>query len=89
MTVILARYVVVFPNSCTKLAGGFKIVGELKAYFFKRFRGVMFLTLKNSSKTNSPVPPWALERIRTAFNVQGAQEVPGAGGASGLITPKP
>jgi len=71
------------------LAGGFKTVGELKVYFIERFRGVMFLTLKNSGKTNSPVPPWALERIKTALNVQDPQEVPGAGAASGLITPKP
>jgi hypothetical protein len=56
------------------LAGGFKTVGDLKAYFFERFRGIMFLTLKNSGKTCSPVPPWALERIRTAFNVEEPQE---------------
>jgi len=56
------------------LAGGFKTVGELKAYFIERFKGIMFLTLKNSSKTNSPVAPWALERIRTAFNVEEPQE---------------
>ena len=34
----------------------------------------MFLTLKNASKTNSPVPPWALERIKIAFNVEELQE---------------
>jgi hypothetical protein len=70
------------------LAGGFKTVGALKAYFIERFRGIMFLTLKNADRTNSPVPRWALERIRTVFNVQGAQEVPGPDAASGLITPK-
>jgi hypothetical protein len=57
------------------LAGGFKTVGELKAYFIERFKGVMFLTLKNSGKTNSPIPPWALERIKTAFNVEEPQEL--------------
>jgi hypothetical protein len=40
----------------------------------------MFLTLKNASKTNSPVPPWALERIKIAFNVEELQETAGAGG---------
>ena len=71
------------------LAGGFKTIGKLKSYFIERFKGIMFLTLNNAGKTNSPVPPWALERIRTAFNVQDAQEVREAGAASGLITPKP
>jgi len=52
------------------LAGGFQTITEFKVYFIERFKGVMFLTLKNSGKTNSPVPPWALERIRTAFNEQ-------------------
>jgi hypothetical protein len=53
------------------LAVGFKTIGELKA---ERFKGVMFLTLKNAGKTNSPVPPWALEPIRIAFNVEEPQE---------------
>jgi hypothetical protein len=43
----------------------------------------MFLTLKNASKTNSPVPPWALERIKIAFNVEELQETAGAAAASG------
>jgi hypothetical protein len=71
------------------LAAGFKTVGELKVYFIERIKGAMFLALKNADRTMSPVPPWALERIRTAFNVQDAQDVPGTGAASGLITPKP
>jgi hypothetical protein len=29
------------------LAGGIKTVGDLQAYFFERFRGGMFLVLKN------------------------------------------
>jgi hypothetical protein len=40
------------------LAAGFKTIGDLKVYFIERFRCVMFLTLKNASKTNSPVAPW-------------------------------
>ena len=32
------------------LAGGIKTVGDLKAYFFERFRGVMFLVLKNAER---------------------------------------
>ena len=51
------------------LAGGFKTVGDLKAYFIERFRGVLFLTLKNADQTNSALPQWARERIETAWNV--------------------
>jgi hypothetical protein len=51
------------------LAGGFKTAGELKVYFIERFRGVMFLTLKNADRTMSPVPDWAMRRIREAWNV--------------------
>jgi hypothetical protein len=65
------------------LAGGIKTVGDLKHYFAERFKGVMFLTLKNAGKTNSPVPPWALERIKIAFNVEEHRETAGAPAASG------
>jgi hypothetical protein len=59
-----------------------------KVYFIERFKGIMFLTLKNADRTIIPVPPWALERMKIAFNAQDAQEVPGGGAALGLITPK-
>jgi hypothetical protein len=65
------------------LAAGFPTIGELKVYFVERFRGVMFLTLNNAGKTNSAVPPWALERIKIAFNVEELQDTPGAAPASG------
>ena len=65
------------------LAAGFKSIGDLKVYFIERLKGVMFLTLKNASKTNSPVPDWALERIKFAFNVEELQETAGAPAASG------
>jgi hypothetical protein len=65
------------------LAGGFKTIGELKVYFFEPFKGVMFLTLRNAGKSNSPVPPWALERIKIAFNMEELRETAGAPAASG------
>ena len=71
------------------LAAGFKTIGELKVYFIERLKGVMFLTLQNACKTNSPVPPWALERIRTAFSVEEPQEPQEAAAASAPTTPGP
>jgi hypothetical protein len=46
-----------------------KTVGEFKAYFLERLVGNIFLTVKAADKTNSPVPNWAVTRIRTAWNV--------------------
>ena len=47
----------------------------------------MFLTLKNAGKTNSPVPRWALERIKMAFTVEELHETAGPAAASGARGP--
>ena len=49
---------------------GIKTVGELKAYVFDRFKGILDLTVKAADKTASPVPDWAKERIREAWNLK-------------------
>jgi hypothetical protein len=46
-----------------------KDVGEFKAYFVERFRGILNLTVMNSLRTRSPVPEWASRRIKEAWNV--------------------
>jgi hypothetical protein len=48
---------------------GIRDLGEFKAYFIDRFKGVLTLTVKNADKTNSAIPDWAKERIREAWNV--------------------
>ena len=48
---------------------GMKTVGELKAYAFERFRGILEMTIKAADKTNSPVPDWAKEQIKTGWNM--------------------
>jgi hypothetical protein len=48
---------------------GLKDIGEFKAYFVDRFKGILDLTVKNSLKTQSPVPEWASRRIKTAWNI--------------------
>ena len=54
----------------TTMTAGFPSVGEFKVYFWERFRGILDLTVKAADKTNSAIPDWAKERIKTAWNVQ-------------------
>jgi hypothetical protein len=68
---------------------GIRDFGQWKYYAIERFRGILNLTVLNADKTRSALPAWAKERIKTAFNVQDAEEVREAGAASGSITPKP
>jgi hypothetical protein len=58
-----------FLSSEGKALQGIKDFGEWKAYAVERFRGVLNLVVKAADKTNSPIPPWALERIKEAWNV--------------------
>ena len=53
----------------------FKGGNEFRHYFWQRFKGIVALVVKNADKTNSAIPDWAKERIKSAFNVQDAQEV--------------
>jgi hypothetical protein len=53
----------------------FKDGGEFRYYFWQRFKGIVDLVVKNADKTNSAIPDWAKEWIKSAFNVQDAQEV--------------
>jgi len=54
----------------TTLAAGFPSVGALKSAFIERFKGCLDFTLKSSLKTNSPVPSWALQIIKEAWNIR-------------------
>ena len=49
---------------------GIKDYGTWKAYAVERFRGILNLTVHGAERTCSPVPAWALERIKTAWNVE-------------------
>jgi hypothetical protein len=58
-----------FLSSETLALMAFKDGGEFRHYFVTRFKGILELTIKNADQTNSPVPLWALERIKIAWNV--------------------
>ena len=59
-----------FLSSETQALMGIREIGEYKAYAFERFKGIIDLTVRNSLKTNSPIPDWAIQRIKTAWNVE-------------------
>jgi hypothetical protein len=59
-----------FLSSEVRMLMGFKDVGEFKAYAFSRFVSILHLTVRNSLKTNSPIPDWAADKIKESWNVQ-------------------
>ena len=52
-----------FLSSEAKPLMGIRDVGKWKAYAFERFKGILDLTVINSSKTNSPIPDGAAEKV--------------------------
>jgi len=59
-----------FLSAESRALMGIHDVGEWKFYAMTRFKGILDLTIKNAEKTNSAIPDWAKERIKTAWNVE-------------------
>jgi hypothetical protein len=58
-----------FLSSEARSLMGIKDVGEWKAYAIERFKGILDLTVKSSLQTQSPIPDWAADKVREAWNV--------------------
>jgi hypothetical protein len=58
-----------FLSSEARSLMGIKDHGEFRAYSLERFRNILHAVVKSSLKTNSPIPPWATDRIREAWNI--------------------
>jgi hypothetical protein len=58
-----------FLSSEARSLMGIKDVGEWKAYAIERFKGILDLTVKSSLQTKSPIPNWAADKVREAWNV--------------------
>jgi hypothetical protein len=58
-----------FLSSEAKALMGIKEVGQWKAYAFARFKGILALTVRNSLKTNSPIPDWAASKVVESWNI--------------------
>jgi hypothetical protein len=41
-----------------------------KHYALQRFVGILHMTVRNSLRTNSPIPDWAATKVRESWNVQ-------------------
>jgi hypothetical protein len=48
---------------------GIDDLGEFKFLAIERFRGILHRTVKTSIANNSPIPPWAADRVREAWNI--------------------
>jgi hypothetical protein len=59
-----------FLSSEARSLMGIRDVGEFKSYSIERFRGILDLTVKSSLQTRSPIPEWAAEKVKEAWNVQ-------------------
>jgi len=59
----------VFLSGETLPLMGLKSPGEFKAYAFERFKSILHLTVRNSLKTNSPIPSWVAEKVKESWNV--------------------
>ena len=57
----------IFLGSESQALMGIRDVGEWKAYAIERFKGILDLTVKNSLKTNSPIPSWAAQKVKESW----------------------
>jgi len=48
---------------------GIRDIGEWKSYAIERFKGILDLTVKSSPQTRSPIPAWAAEKVKEAWNI--------------------
>jgi hypothetical protein len=58
-----------FLSSEARSLMGIKDVGDWKAYAIERFKGILDLTVKSSLQTQSPIPNWAADKVKEAWNV--------------------
>jgi hypothetical protein len=60
----------VFLSSECRTLMGFQSVGEWKSHAIQAFKSILHLTVRNSLKTQSPIPAWAAEKVKESWNVQ-------------------
>jgi hypothetical protein len=54
----------VFLSSECRTLMGFQSVGEWKSHAFQAFKSILHLTVRNSVKTQSPIPDWGLQKSK-------------------------
>jgi hypothetical protein len=76
----------IFLSSESRTLMGIKDTGQWKAHAISAFKSILHLTVRNSLKTNSPIPDWAAEKVKESWNVperEEPQEAPAASGTTG------
>jgi hypothetical protein len=58
-----------FLSSEARSLMGIRDIGEWKAYAIGRLKGILDLTVKSSLQTRSPIPAWAAEKVKEAWNI--------------------
>ena len=58
-----------FLSSEARSLMGIRDVGEFKSYSIERFKAILDLTVKSSLQTRSPIPEWAAEKVKEAWNI--------------------
>lgn len=58
-----------FLSSEARSLMGIRDIGEWKSYAIERFKGILDVTVKASLQTRSPIPKWAADKVREAWNV--------------------
>jgi hypothetical protein len=63
----------IFLSSEGMALQGIHDFGAWKHYALQRFVGILHMTVRNSLKTNSPIPDWAATKVRESWNVQSVE----------------
>jgi hypothetical protein len=58
-----------FLSSEVRPLMGIQDVGEWKHYAFERFRSVLHMTVRNSLRTQTPIPSWAASKVVESWNI--------------------
>jgi hypothetical protein len=60
----------IFLSSESRTLMGIKDIGEFKNHAVQAFKSILHLTVRNSLKTQSPIPDWGLQKIKESWNMQ-------------------
>jgi hypothetical protein len=60
----------IFLSSESRTLMGIKDTGEWKNHAVQAFKSILHLTVRNSLKTQSPIPGWGLQKIKESWNVR-------------------
>src|SRR6516164_9525972 len=82
---------IIFLSSESRTLMGIKDTGQWKAHAITAFKSILHLTVRNSLKTCSPIPSWAVSKVTESWNIptldEDRNQAPSATASSGLPGP--